>query len=123
MAQVCKRLDELSEYNQPKKVTSRMTNTKKDSCFLTEDSVVLLQKFVDEDHYECLCYRKQFLDNYFTVFVSLKDIGIYFISNTINPILCIKRRSSFLRKCIFMAVKGGFVVSALVHFVKQSREC
>ena len=54
LAQVCKRLDELSDYNQLKKVTSRITTTKKDSCFLTEDSVVFLQKLVDEDHYVCL---------------------------------------------------------------------
>ncbi|XP_047129218.1 uncharacterized protein LOC124809271 isoform X1 [Hydra vulgaris] len=123
LAQVCKRLDEMTDYKQVKKVTGRMTTTKKDSCFLTEDSIVFLQKLVNEDHYQCFSYSIQFIDNYFTAFLPSRDIGIYFVRSTIKPVVCVMQKNSFLRKCIFMKVKDGFVVSALVHSVELSGEC
>ena len=96
------------------KLTSKITTSKKDNCFLTENTVVILIKQMDKNQFQCLSYCKQHLENYFTHFLLSKDIGIYFLRNSVQPVVCIKHRDNLLQKCC-MKVEDGFVISALVH--------
>ena len=110
-----KRLDEMDDVVPLQKLISKITTSKKDKCFLTENTVVFLIKQMDEDQFQCLLYRKQCSENYFTHFLPSKDIGKYFLRNSVQPVVCIKCRDNLLQKCCCMKVEDGFVISALVH--------
>ena len=119
VAQIMKCLGELDGLSREQKsLELKTTDNIRDSCFLVENSVVVIQSKLHNRDFVCDFYHKILLEDFFDTFISSKQFDIFYVKHHIQP-RHIKRQVDFTKKCVYLPHKNGHAVFLMLNNINQ----
>ena len=116
VAQIMKHLGELEGISREQKsLELKACGNIRDSCFLVENGVVIIQSKLHNGDFVCDFYHKTLLEDFFDSFISSKQFDIFYVKGHIQPRHIIKRKADFIKKCIYLPHKSGHVVLPMLN--------
>ena len=116
LSQVVKRSEEMdgSYYVKPER-SIKIDAGIKNSCFLTDSSVIFIKSVQRNGRIACDEYQKSVLSPFFQDFgINSKLLNIFLIAKRMKPTKCEKLRTELLQKCIAIPFKEDQVIMPMI---------
>ena len=116
VAQIMKHVGELEGLSiEQKSLELQASDNIRDSCFLVENGVVIIQSKLHNGDFVCDFYHKILLEDFFDTFIPSKQFNIFYVKGHIKPRHIIKRQANFIKKCVYLPHKSGYVVLPMLN--------
>ena len=116
VAQIMKHLGELEGLSREQKSLELKANDNiRDSCFLVENGVVIIQSKLHNRDFVCHFCHKIHFEDFFDAFIPSKQFDIFYVKGHIQPRHIIKRQADFIKKCVYLPHKSGHVVLPMLN--------
>ena len=87
----------------------------RDSYFLVENGVVIIQSKLHNGDFVCDFYHKIILEDFFDAFIPSKQFDIFSVRGNIQPQHIIKRQADFIKKSVYLHHKSGHMVLPMLN--------
>ena len=115
VAQIMKRLGELEGLSREQKsLQLKASDNIRDSCFLVESGIVIIQSKLHNGDFVCDFFIKYFLKTFLVHLSHLSNL-IFYVKGHIQLRHIINRQADFIRKCVYLPHKSGHVVLPVLN--------
>ena len=115
VAQIMKRMGELEGLSiEQKSLKLKASDNIRDSCFLVENGVVIIQSKLHNGDFVRDFYHKILLEDFFDTFIPSKQFDISFVKDIKNPDILLKGRLA-LSESVYLPHKSGYVVLPMLN--------
>ena len=116
VAQIMKPLGELEGLSREQKsLELKASDNIRDSCFLLENGVVIIQSKLHSGDFVCDFYHKILLEDFLDTFIPSKQFDIFCVKGHTQLRHTIKRQADFIKKCVYLPHKSGPVVLPMLN--------
>ena len=93
----------------------KASDNMRDSYFLVENGVMIIQSMLDNGDFTCNFYHKIILEDFFDAFIPSKEFDIFSDRGNIQPQHIIKRQADFIKKSVYLHHKNGHMVLPMLN--------
>ena len=93
----------------------KASNNIRDSCFLVESEIVIIQRKLHNGDFVCDFYHKILIEDFFDTFIPSKQFDIFYVKGHMQPQHINKRQADFIRKYVYLPHKSGRVVLPMLN--------